>query len=228
MNEEAFVHGNRGRIWTGLCWVGWWCQMAQHECSPYPLVLHQLAQSTTPAQMYSGQYLKPHGRHNKFKSTYNVLSIVGNVINIANSDGAPLATAECIQGLNDLVYWGPIFYFNCTPPVVSQATSQLEDLAKVRLNTASTHTYRDQLECALLPMDSCCSHCAHVSQLAASISYVKAFQFLYTSDIVNIFHRKVLTYPMWWKYLRNSMLWPLTSAIGCLLMLFIQQLLSKI
>ena len=60
---------------------------------------------------------------------------------ITNSDGLALATAQCIQGLNDLVYWGPILYFNCTPHVVSQATAQLEDLAKVRLNTANMYVY---------------------------------------------------------------------------------------
>ena len=106
----------------------------------------------------SYNHIHARGNSNTFYGTYNVLCIVANVFNITNSDRSPLATAECIQGLNDLVYWGPILYFNCTPPVVSQATAQLEDLAKVCLNTANTHIHwHTQLKCILLPVDSFCS-----------------------------------------------------------------------
>ena len=87
----------------------------------------------------SYSHLHSRGRTNKFKSTCDVLFIVANVFNITNPDGLPLATAECIQGLNDLVYWGPILYFNCRPSVVSQSTAQLEDLAKVSLNTVNMY-----------------------------------------------------------------------------------------
>ena len=255
---------------------------------------------------------------------------------ITNSDGLALATAQCILGLNDLVYWGPILYFNCTPHVVSEATAQLEDLAKVRLNTANiyvylytcaqllggriNHTYpilmlkysnKTQWKLYSLLLATglaaypgcggiymynkgngflrglkkivnfvknsynqvCVWFCNYPKRLTGKdvpinnherlniqgylfnmfwnmgrtqflvvsckywvvllistrvSGYSRVLLLLCSFDIVNIFHRNVLTYPVLWKYLWNSMLWLLMSATGCLPTLFIQQLLSKI